>query len=129
MATWANLATESMAEAKCLHDAGFYRAAVSRCYYVAYAAMTGLFAPDRHMEFAHARNNPSHDQLQAYVDNNLPARTFGRRQRQMISRSFDNLRKARILADYVPGRTINRTDSLDSIRFASAALEASETGK
>jgi hypothetical protein len=81
--TWAEMSQDALRAAQRLLVDGHGRSATSRAYYAAYAALTGELAR-RRTRFARGWNNPTHDQLFALVQSNLPG-SVGRRRRVLYA--------------------------------------------
>lgn len=118
MATWQELSRDCLQAAKQLAGQGHLRSSVNRSYYAAYSAVTSHLVA-RGVRFAHGWNNPAHEQLPDFIQNNLSLSQDARRRLRKILRI---LRKAREDADYRPGLSIDRTLVLHCIRDAIAVL-------
>ena len=103
--------------AKVLLDKAFHRSAVSRAYYAAYAALTGVLE-QQGADFTHGGANPSHDQLLALTAHNLDPARYGKGLRRQLKRAAAALQATRINADYNPRGTIDRAIARHMVRQA-----------
>lgn len=121
MEHWRTLALRSVRSADLLYREGDYRGAANRCYYAAYHAATYLcYRHGDETQFSHGWNNPSHEQLPDLIRNNGSLSVELRRQ---INRRLRELRVVRENADYRPGRTVDKTIALESLRQCRSVLE------
>ena len=70
MATWRELSEDSLQAAETLLQDGRYQSCISRAYYAAYCAATHEII-QKLTTFSHGRNNPTHELLPNYIQNNL----------------------------------------------------------
>ena len=118
MATWTELSIDNLQAAKRLATDGYLRSSISRAYYAAYCACAGELAA-RGLSFPHGWANPSHEQLPDLVNHNLPLPPSTRH--RLIGR-LRLLRRAREVADYRPGLSVDRALALQCLRDAEAVL-------
>src|SRR5947208_3007548 len=78
VATWQELSLDNLRAAKMLAGEGRLRSSISRSYYAAYCAVSGVLV-DRGITFPHGWNNPAHEQLPDLVSHNLPLPPDARR--------------------------------------------------
>ncbi|MEO1236293.1 MAG: hypothetical protein AAFX76_05840, partial [Planctomycetota bacterium] len=78
------------------------------------------------VEFTHGGHNPSHDQMLALVTHNLDPSSFGRGLRRELGITVRGLQRLRLVADYVPGQTLDLTDALTQVRSASFVIKTLE---
>lgn len=123
MADWESMALENLKAARSLRSATYWRACVNRSYFSAYAAVTKRLS-DKGESFGAGRNGPSHAQIPSMVLNNLDKPDKSRRKK--LKTALARLRGARIVADYIPMQTTDRTIALDCLR--DAHLVAKELG-
>lgn len=107
-----------------LLNGAHYRSCSSRAYFAAYALLTALFRGQ--VTFAHGDNNPSHDQLYALVSNNLPRDKMSVIERRELKRQLRVLLRNRLVADYEPGSTVDRSVAMLSVRSASRVAQILE---
>jgi len=92
-------------------DAKLYRAACTRAYYSAYAAITARIPPGT--IFAHGWQNPPHAALPAYVDQ---IAGLSEPRKNAIRVALSQLGQRRVDADYRPGVEVNRAAARESWR-------------
>ena len=113
---WEAMRLERLRAAKALLDGGFYRDSVSRSCYAAYcAAISRVIGSGS--QFAHGRQNPSHEQLPDLIANTAGITLSDRRKIRSLLRT---LRQARENADYRPYAFVDRTIAQDAIHNAVA---------
>lgn len=120
MASWTEMANESLRAAKSLKDASLYRSSVSRTYYFAYAAAVQAVVDSGHATDYGDRPNPTHLQLQQMIRRNLNAKRFAESTRRRLSRDLRDLFRSRAAADYDPKSTVDRVFTLNCLRMAAA---------
>ncbi len=121
MATWSELADDSIQAARLLFGEGHLRSASSRAYYASYAAMTDVLTSARRVTFARDRDNPSHAQLIRLVsDEVLRPMGFDPSRVKVMRKAIRYLRRYREVADYMPGMTLNANDAKNALRHAAA---------
>ena len=114
METWRQLSDDSLRAAEALLREGCYRSSVSRSYYAVYCAVTHEVV-QRLTSFAYGWNNPPHEKLSVYVENNL---TLVNWKKDNIKRLIRTLRRFREDADYRPYRVVDNQIARDCIRDA-----------
>jgi uncharacterized protein (UPF0332 family) len=92
-------------------DEKLYRAACTRAYYSAYAAITARIPPNT--VFAHGWQNPAHAALPGHVDQIAGLSAAKKRD---IRTALSLLRQRREDADYRPGIDVTRTSARQSWR-------------
>ena len=118
--TWAELATENLRAARRL-AAEHPRASVTRSYYAAYASVTAELYRRNITKFKHGWNNPRHEDIGSFIQNNLGIPfAEATRLRSIVA----SLRALRENADYRPWEPIERADAEDAIRDAELVLSA-----
>jgi len=122
MATWFDLAGDSMSAARQLLQRNRLRSCVSRAYYAAYSAVAARMAEGLTL-FPHGWNNPSHDQLVPWLLRNRQWTPIRRRQ---LTNALRRLRSSRETADYRPRHTLARADAIRSLRDADLVLRLTE---
>ncbi len=111
---WNTQAVQSLQSAQLLFVAERYRDCASRAYYAAYQAATAVCVEHGDgVNFPPGWNNPTHEQLPGLLLNNSGLTLSERRTAARLLRS---LRAAREDADYRPGRTVDKTTALNSLR-------------
>jgi uncharacterized protein (UPF0332 family) len=125
MATWNELSWEALDSSRRLMEYERYRSSVNRAYFAAYAKLTSALVASRSVAFANG-NNPTHQQLPDLVLNHLPHRILPLHRRRDIKRGIENLRKARIEADYAPQSTIQRHEALQALKLACDIIQSVE---
>lgn len=114
MATWRELSEDSLLAAEALLQEGRYRSCISRAYYAAYCAATHEIV-QKLTTFSYGRNNPSHELLSGYIQNNL---TISKTKKDIVSTLSILLRFYREDADYRPLIEIDRAIAQECIRAA-----------
>ena len=110
------MSLERLRAAKSLLDAGFHRDSVSRSCYAAYCAATSRVIGSG-SQFAHGRQNPSHEQLPDLIANTAGIALSDRRKLRSLLRT---LRQARENAEYRPAAFVDRVVAQDAIHYAVA---------
>jgi uncharacterized protein (UPF0332 family) len=123
VATWEEMSRDCLLAAQKLLGEGHWRSSVSRSYYSAYSAISGVLVQSG-VAFVHGWNNPSHEQVAALVRNGLALPIGLRRQ---INQAIRRLRVAREGADYHPGAAIDRALALACIHDAGRIIRALES--
>ena len=101
-------------------DQRFYRSAVSRAYYAAYAAVTRRLV-EAGTTFSKGWNNPEHSELPRLIQQQLAGRYSSSQLKEMAA-AIRRLRSARIDADYRPQRLVDRDLALQASRDAGAVI-------
>ena len=114
METWRQLSENSLQAAETLLQDGKYRSCVSRAYYAAYCAATHEIV-QKLTTFSYGRNNPSHELLPTYIQNNL---TISRTKKDAVDTYIRLLRLYREDADYRPQTTIDELTARECVRAA-----------
>ena len=114
MATWRELSEDSLLAAEALLQEGRYRSCISRAYYAAYCAVTHEII-QKLTTFSYGRNNPSHELMPTYIQNNL---TIPRARKNAVDTYIRLLRYYREDADYRPQTTIDELTARDCVRAA-----------
>lgn len=114
METWRQLSEDSLNAAKTLLREGNYRSSVSRSYYAAYCAATSEIIQNL-TTFPNGWNNPPHEKVPEYVQNNLAISPTSKR---TIKKLLGVLRQFRVDADYRPNRLVNFQAARDCVRDA-----------
>ncbi len=114
MATWKELSEDSLLAAEALLQEGRYRSCISRAYYAAYCAATQEIV-QKLTTFSHGRNNPSHELLPSYIQNNL---TISRAKKDVVSTLTSLLRLYREDADYRPHLAVDKITAQECVRAA-----------
>ena len=114
METWRELSEDSLRAAEALLREGRYRSSVSRSYYAAYCAATGEIVQSL-TTFPNGWNNPPHEKVPAYVQNNL---SVPQSRKNRIKGLMRILRQFREDADYRPHRTVGVQAARDCVRDA-----------
>ena len=114
MPTWRELSEDSLQAAETLLQDGRYRSCVSRAYYTAYCAVTHEIV-QKLTTFSYGRNNPSHELLPSYIQNNL---TISRIKKDIVSTLTSLLRLYREDADYRPYIAIDKQIAQECVRAA-----------
>ncbi len=112
MATWADLAHDNRGAAKELRDGGRHRSSCNRAYYAAYCAVASVL--EGQVDFGYGGNNPTHEQLEPLILNNLYS--LSKNERYELRKSVRRLRTIRILADYVPAEAVDEAITLQAGR-------------
>lgn len=120
---WREMSMENLRAAKSLLDNGCLRSCVNRAYFAAYAAITSELVKLKRVEFAQGRKNPSHDQVLTMLVHNLGAKRFGMGTLRQLNTAVRSLRRARLVADYVPGEAIDKELALMAVKDASKVLD------
>jgi len=128
MATWLEISADSFRAAKLLLDRGHYRSSVNRAYYGMYAAITHKLILSGHADFANGRPNPSHEQAMQMFEHNVLGQAIRRDSVRRMTRAAVNARRAREVADYIPGQTVDHQVALLALRNASLAATACNGG-
>ena len=119
--TWAELATENLRAARTLLREGHSRASATRSYYAAYASVTAALYRRGITRFRHGWNNPRHEDVGNFIQNNLGIPSEEATRLRAIVASLRLLREN---ADYRPWAPIERADAEDVIRDAELVLSA-----
>lgn len=119
METWRQLSENNLLAAEALLQEGQYRSCVSRGYYAAYCAVTHEIR-QKLTTFSRGRNNPSHEYVPRYIQNNL---TISQVKKDTISTLIITLRNFREDADYRPQETVDEQTARDCIRDAIAVQQ------
>ena len=114
METWRQLSEDSLQAAETLLQDGRYRSCVSRAYYAAYCAATHEIV-QKLTTFSYGRNNPSHELLPTYIQNNL---TISRTKKDAVDTYIRLLRFYREDADYRPQATVDQLTARECVRAA-----------
>lgn len=114
MAAWRELSEDSLLAAEALLQEGHYRSCISRAYYAAYCAVTHEVV-QKLTTFSYSRNNPSHELLPNYIQNNL---TISRTKKDIVSTLTGLLRLYREDADYRPYIAIDKQIAQECVRAA-----------
>ncbi len=114
MTTWREMSEEALRGAEILLREGDYRGCVSRTYYSAYCAATSEIVKAL-TTFSHGWNNPTHQKVPVYVQNNL---TLPQVKKDRISTLLKTLRLIREGADYRPREVVDEKIARDCIRGA-----------
>ena len=124
METWQDMSRNALGAAQTLLDGEHWRSSASRAYYAAYCAVAGK-ADAQNISYPHGRNNPSHEQINDLVLNNLglPKNT-----RFALNKALRRLRKGRKDADYRPHAPLVRGDAVKLFRDAVFVLENTGVG-
>ena len=112
MATWSELAHDNRSAAKELLDSGRYRSSYNRAYYAAYCAVASVL--EGQVDFGYAGNNPTHDQLEPLILNNMYS--LSKNDRYAIRKVVRQLRSIRVSADYVPTDPIGKESAAECLR-------------
>lgn len=112
MASWLEASADNRAAAQLLYEKERYRSSVNRAYYAAYAAVTHLL--EGKVSYPQGRRNPPNGQIPSYIRSNLTSPHKDKR--EAAAKSFGNLWKARVDADYRPGVSCDREIALNAIR-------------
>lgn len=119
--SWAALSSGNLAAAQLLLNSSnpqVLRAAVSRAYYAAYAAICShVCTPGA--TFRHGWRNPAHDEVRTLI---AGIAKMDRSTKQSLCRRLSFLRGAREDADYRPGVIVDRASALIAIKEAGAVL-------
>ena len=114
METWRQLSEDSLNAAKTLLREGNYRSSVSRSYYAAYCAATYEITQNL-TTFPNGWNNPPHEKVPEYVQNNL---VIAPTSKKIIKKLLRLLRHFRENADYRPYRVVSVETARDCVRNA-----------
>ncbi len=114
METWRQLSEDSLRAAESLLREGRFRSSVSRSYYAAYCAATHEIVQNL-TTFPNDWNNPPHEKVPGYVQNNL---TLPPTNKKTINSLMRILRQFREDADYRPYRLVNVQAARDCVRDA-----------
>ena len=128
MASWSDLAKSNLEAAKLLMRESQFRSCLNRAYYSAYAAATDELARTGVSVASAERPNPSHDQLLKLVRSNLPERRFSDRTRQELTGRLKRLRTFREMADYEPDSSVDKTEALQALTWASECQRRLQEG-
>ncbi len=118
MATWRELSLECRRSAKNLLTDGGLRSSINRSCYAAYAALSN--ALEGKVIYKEGRDNPAHADLPAYILRNLDG--LSRETRFILMKAVSRLRKARVIADYVPATYLDRTIAINALRDVNTVL-------
>lgn len=108
------MSRDSLLAAEALLREGRYRSSVSRACCAAYCAATHEIV-HKLTTFSYGRNNPPHEKVPTYIQNNL---TIPQAKRDAVSTLVSILRFFREDADYRPHMTVDETIARDCIRAA-----------
>lgn len=114
METWRELSENSLSAAKTLLREGNYRSSVSRSYYAAYCAATYEIVQNL-TTFPYGWNNPPHEKVPEYVQNNLAISSVSKK---TVKKLLRLLRHFRENADYRPYRVVSVETARDCVRNA-----------
>jgi uncharacterized protein (UPF0332 family) len=112
--TWEEMSRDSFIAAQKLLRENHYRSSVSRSYYAAYCAVTGVLTR-RKVSFPKGWNNPTHVQVVSLIKAHL--RLFPGKQRQ-LGHALKFLRLGREDADYRPGKVVDRKEGIQYLKEA-----------
>ena len=122
MATWQDLAYDSLHAARELRAANRFRSSVSRSYYAAYAGLTHVLSGCPNIRFTRGRQNPSHEQLPRLISGYLDGPVSAGKHSQDLKHWIRCLRKFREEADYAPRAQIGMREAVNALRIAHAIL-------
>lgn len=105
-----------MLAAEALLREGRYRSCVSRAYYAAYCAATHEII-QKLTTFSHGRQNPSHEKVPVYIQNNL---TIPQARKDTAGTLYLILRLFREDADYRPHVPVDEQLARGCVRNAAA---------
>ena len=108
MASWGEIGRDSLLAAQWLLQQGQFRSSVSRAYFGLYALVTEQLQSGGHEPSVADRDNPGHQQMLSMLQHNLLRDEARRAVRSQVRRASRSAHRARIVADYVPGQTIDR---------------------
>ncbi len=112
IATWLAMAEDNRSAAKELLSSKRFRSSVNRAYYAVYCIVASVL--EGCADFGYGGNNPTHEQLEPLILNNL--RSLSKNDRYDLRKAVRRLRGARILADYVPAERVDETIALQAGR-------------
>jgi uncharacterized protein (UPF0332 family) len=113
------MSLDALRAAEVLLREGHYRSSVSRSYYAAYCIATHEIV-QKISTFSHGWNNPSHEKVPSYVQNNL---TLPQTKKDTVVTLIKTLRLFREDADYRPSISIDEQVARDCIRDATAVQQ------
>lgn len=119
MSSWREIGDECLNSAKYSHDGGFFRTAISRAYYAAYAHVSGALVEGGVDVARSDRPNPSHQQLDSLLAHNLDTKRFPIGVRRDLARRVRHLRRFRVMSDYDPASYVDQNLSQVCLRDAS----------
>ncbi|MGC9259692.1 MAG: HEPN domain-containing protein [Phycisphaerae bacterium] len=113
---WGTISLSNYNAAKAVIDISA-RSCVSRAYFAAFSALTGLFRHQQ-MVFVNGGDSPRHRDVtlligKAFSNGNLAKR---------LKRAVRALYKLRLMADYSAGQATNRQSALQALRFSMLIL-------
>jgi len=117
---WAHMAHDARKAAQACTAGGHFRSAVSRAYYAMFAAVTGLLIDQKVMPRA-GLGTWAHERLPGIAKENLKAK-LGDVPSQDVKRMLTYMYKLRLIADYVPGATVDGRDARDCLRYAMSVM-------
>ena len=117
--TWRQMAEDSLQVAEVLLRAGHFRGSVSRSYYAAYCATTGRIVQNV-TSFPFGWNNPPHQSVSRYVQNNL---SLPQTVKNAVETNITLLRLFREDADCRPAKTIDELTARDCVRLSAGVLQ------
>lgn len=123
--SWFDMNRDSFQAARLVQKHRHWRSAVSRAYFAAYAAITGVLEQAGAVDFRFGGRNRGHRQLLALAANNLDVRVYGPQTRKRIKRSLNILQTQRVNADDNDDQeAITNDDVVISLRNATSVLLA-----
>ena len=109
MATWQEIGRDSFQAAHELLEQGRFRSSVSRAYFGLYSLVTAQLG-DRGLTLSQAeRDNPGHQQVLTMLEHNLISRDTRPALKRQITRASRTVQRARVVADYGPGLTVDQS--------------------
>jgi hypothetical protein len=119
MPTWSELYRDNLDAAHSMLQQGLWRSAVSRAYFSAYCAVTGLLVADRRhgFRFSNGFANPPHKSLPGLIESDLPKAKYDIELRRKTATRVTTLRLARCAADYNPNAIVGETEATQALQL------------
>jgi uncharacterized protein (UPF0332 family) len=108
MASWQSMSKIALQSAKFLQKAKGkpdLRGSVNRSYYAAYCAIA--YALPAGLKYPRDRRNPPHEMIPELIRRHFGANALTANQQRELIKAFNQLKDARITADYRPRHTVD----------------------
>jgi uncharacterized protein (UPF0332 family) len=116
MANWGDIGRDSLLASQWLIQQGRFRSSVSRAYFGLYALVTEQLRLRGHELGMADRDNPGHQQMLAMLEHNLLKNTVVPTVQPRLRQASRRVQKARVVADYGPGLTVDRSQATSALR-------------
>jgi len=118
MATWDEIGREGLAASRFLLGRESFRSSVSRAYFGLYALVTAQLVRRGVSMNVGDRDNPGHQQMLRMLEHNLLPAASSIALKRRVTKAAQTVQRARVVADYGPGQTIDESLALAVLRDA-----------